>query len=83
MSSELEPPRPIQVDIDTRLMQLWTMVWNPDYGVDDKLSEDEELRTQIAAFFRVAYGLGYSDALREDRAGRRAELHRTHGYTPE
>lgn len=83
MSASLEPSRGIEVDVDTRLAELWAMVWDPAYGVDEKLQADEHLRGQVAGFLRAAYGIGYAHALREDKAGRRSELHRAHGYRPE
>lgn len=73
----------LAVDIDTRLTELWLTVLEPGSPMARAIEKDDELREGLGAALRMAYGRGYIDALQEDRAGRRAELYRTHGYQPE
>lgn len=80
MSVDLEA---LNVDIDTRLTELWLELTRPDGYVMEAIGGDLQLRSIFATALRIAYGRGYIDALNEDGDGRRAELHRTHGYLPE
>jgi hypothetical protein len=64
----------LEVDVDTRLMRVF-MHYAP---LMDSL--DDEERRAMACALRAAYGEGYTDALREDAAGRRCELSRANGY---
>lgn len=73
----------LAVDVDTRLTELWLVALEPGSPIAEAIEADEGLRDSLGHALRVAYGRGYIDALTEDRAGRRAELHRTHGYQPE
>jgi len=57
----------LELDIDVRLVDLWT-----------EASEVTEWSLDVvAAFMRAAYGKGYCDALTEDAPG---SLCRDHGY---
>lgn len=80
---ELTQAGRLAVDVDLRLATVWMLGLEPSTHLADALGRDETLRTTVGAMLRAAYFQGYSDALREDREGRRAELHRTHGYRPE
>lgn len=73
----------LAIDIDTRLTTLWLVITEPDSVLADAMGNDEGVRNALGACLRAAYSQGYSDALREDRVGRRAELALTHGYKPE
>lgn len=71
---------PLKVDIDTRLTELWLTILDPGSPIGRAISSDEELRDALGDALRCAYGQGYTDALREEKAGRRGELPSTHGY---
>jgi hypothetical protein len=58
----------LSIDIDTRMADLWLEAWEWD---------DEWDLDSVGLFMRLAYGLGYTDALTEPSS---ATLHRTHGY---
>lgn len=77
MSLDPDKVQRLETDIDCRLAELWLTTWQPE-GVLQDLNEAQT--TAMAATVRAAYGKGYTDALREDREGRRGELQRTHGY---
>lgn len=70
----------LAIDVDTRLTPLWLLVWEPGSALADAMSEAPALADIVGGLMRAAYGLGYQDALREDRDGRRGELARAHGY---
>lgn len=57
----------IELDLDTRLVSVWLQAW-----------EVEEWDCQILGpFLRLAYGMGYSDALTESQRG---ALYKEHGH---
>jgi hypothetical protein len=69
MSSEPTALDLLEVDIDARLLDVWSQVW--------MIQEwDEEI---VAPCIRVAYWNGYTDALTEEARG---SLYRDHGLTP-
>ena len=70
----------LTVDIDTRIADLWALAWS---GVLARTLDDEEVAGAVGAMVRAAYGLGYRDALQEDKEGRRDELARANGYATE
>lgn len=59
----------LHLDIDARLVSLWTEAW--------QVTEWDSER--IAPFLRLAYFLGYRDALTERHRG---ALYRAHGQLP-
>lgn len=61
----------LELDIDLRLRELWI----------EAAEVTEWDITQVAAFFRAAYGVGYMDALREDTKDQRAKLCKDNGYS--
>jgi hypothetical protein len=71
----------LEVDIDTRLLNLWATALEPDGRLHKWLDDDEELREVLGAHLRAAYGKGYCDALLEDANGRRSELSLAHGFS--
>lgn len=79
MSPE-ERARGLEVDVDTRIAELWAVAWARDSRLESLISTDADLAAAIGCLLRAAYGKGYCDALREVSAGRAAEIHRTHGY---
>jgi len=60
----------LETDIDVRLRELWdrAFLWERSFTLSD-----------LGVFIRAAYGLGYTDALKETPE-RRAELCREYGY---
>jgi hypothetical protein len=70
----------LEADVDIRLTELWTVIWEPGSRLDAAMCEDEELGILIGRVVRYCYSRGYADALHEDAAGRRGELATTHGY---
>lgn len=72
-------PLGLEITIDARLADLWTMLWHEDGVLRDAMS-DEQTGAALTACLRYAYGRGYKDALAEDKAGRRGELATRHGY---
>lgn len=69
----------LEIDIDTRLADIWATVW-AENGVLAPVMDDEVMLRAFASCLRAAYGVGYVHALREERAGRRAELALLYGY---
>jgi hypothetical protein len=67
-------------DIDTRILPIWSNVFAHEESVPELL--DTNVRAVIGAAVRTAYARGYADALLEDKAGRRAALHKANGYRP-
>ena len=70
MPQGLRPPTRaelLELDVDLRISSLWQNAEN---------IEEWDIET-IGAFMRAAYGLGYSDALREELPG---TLFRDNGY---
>jgi hypothetical protein len=59
----------LNLDLDARLADLWVLIWRIDASADEIL----------AAALRMAYGMGYRDALIEQP---RAKLYLDHGYRP-
>ena len=82
MSDKAERLESMAVDIDTRLLELWNIVMEPNSVVVAAFEQNEALRGVVGDIIRTAYTRGYIDALEEEKAGRRSELHRTHGYKP-
>lgn len=78
MSDELRAER-LAVDIDTRLSELWAIVWADEHPLSAVLA-NEDTRDSFAAALRAAYGQGYTDSLREVRAGRPGALATDNGY---
>lgn len=76
----LERVQRLEIDIDTRIMDLWATAYEEGSHIAPKLEADPELREMFGTFLRAAYGKGYTDALVEDADGRRSELQREHGY---
>jgi hypothetical protein len=70
----------LEIDVDTRLAELWALVWEPGTRIAGAL-EDDAVRDTFGHAIRAAYCQGYTDAIREVRDGRPGELARTHGYT--
>ncbi len=66
----------LQVDVDTRLAEVWAITW-------DVLSLDDASAPVVGALLRAAYGVGYRDATKEFDEGRAGELARANGYTKE
>ena len=56
----------LELDIDIRLHSLW-----------EQADETNWTTETVAAFIRAAYGIGYCDALTEERSG---QLCHDHGY---
>lgn len=79
MSDKAERLQALEVDVDTRLADLWAMAWDEDTKIADAL-EDEDVARAVGHMVRAAYGRGYCDALEEERQGRRGELATAHGY---
>lgn len=69
----------LSVDIDTRLSDVWEIVWSPG-SVLLPVLEDERVNNSFGTLLRAAYAAGYRDALHEDSVGRRDELARANGY---
>jgi hypothetical protein len=67
----------IKVDIDTRLSDVWRLLWDTELHAE--LDDDD--RALIASLMRAAYGVGYRDAYQECEAGRPGELAVANGYT--
>jgi hypothetical protein len=67
-------------DIDTRIIPIWEQVFAKEEDVPELL--DSNVRAVLGAAVRTAYAKGYADALLEDKAGRRAALHKANGYRP-
>jgi hypothetical protein len=68
--SSMSPPSLealLELDIDTRLVEVWLHVWD----------RDESLVCEIGDLLRLAYGRGYCDALTEPSEG---QLCRDHGF---
>ena len=61
----------LELDIDTRLHDLWQCLWD-DFP---RIAGDEQTRTEFAVFMRAAYGRGYIDALKD-----KGTLCTEHGY---
>lgn len=80
---ELDRPMRLAFDIDLRLAFHWASWLGPGTPLAEAVAGGDSVRDMVGAVVRAAYGQGYCDALREDKAGRRADLHRTHGYKPE
>jgi hypothetical protein len=82
---ELTQTDKLAVDIDLRLSVSghWPIWLEPGTPLARVMERSEIVRDMVGAIARTAYAQGYIDALREDKDGRRAELHRTHGYRPE
>lgn len=70
------------IDIDTRLVELWLLALTPGSVVVAAFENNPALRDAVGGIMRTAYARGYIDALAEDKAGRRSELHKAHGYKP-
>lgn len=63
----------LELDIDTRLSELWQELWaSDDFAV---IHADERAREIFAVFMRAAYGRVYMDALKD-----KGELCLEHGY---
>jgi hypothetical protein len=60
-------PDLLELDIDTRLAEVWFQVW----------AQGEWSFTELGPLLRFAYGRGYSDALSEPERG---QLCRDHGF---
>jgi hypothetical protein len=69
----------LQVDVDTRIAELWTILWD-DRAVLASVMQDDTERDSLGALLRAAYSMGYMDALKEDALGFRGELAKAHGY---
>lgn len=82
-ADELSRSDRLSVDIDVRLADHWPRWMRPGSTLTLLMERDESVRDMVGAVARTAYAQGYIDALREDKDGRRSELHRTHGYAPE
>lgn len=63
----------LEIDIDSRTADAWASIFRVD------LSPTEE--AVVACAIRLAYALGYRDALKEDSVGRRNALARENGYS--
>lgn len=80
---ELDRRGRLEVDIDVRLAAHWPTWLRPGTALSAVMERSDVIRDMVGAVVRTAYAQGYIDALREEKDGRRAELHRTHGYRPE
>lgn len=80
---ELSQADLLAVDIDVRLADHWPVWTRPGSALAVVMGHSQTIGDAVGAIARTAYAQGYTDALREDKAGRRAELHRTHGFRPE
>ena len=69
MSGEPTAEELLNADIDTRLLDLWVLLWE----LDDSCEE------ATAAALRMAYGSGYRDALMDHPHGK---LYLDHGCQP-
>jgi len=66
--SELDARELLELDIDSRLAEVWLMLW----------SGTALAGAELGPLLRLAYGRGYTDALTE---GERGELCRAHGLS--
>ncbi len=62
----------LELDIDCRMVDAWSQILAADL--------DDEQEAIVACALRVAYAIGYRDALNEDSLGRRNALARENGY---
>jgi hypothetical protein len=65
----------LEVDIDTRLADVWARL-----SEGSIMATDDLMREQLGRALRVAYAHGYRDAHRDIAAGRPGELARANGY---
>ena len=70
----------LDIDVDTRLAELWALALDRDTVIGAAMAINADVAHSVGLLLRAAYGLGYCDALKEDREGRRAELARANGY---
>lgn len=63
----------VSIDIDTRLRELWALIW--------EICPPEDVSGKLGDFLRAAYARGYADAMNEVKEGRPGELARANGYT--
>jgi hypothetical protein len=70
----------LDIDVDTRLAELWALALDRETVIGAAMAVDLDMAHSIGLLLRAAYGLGYCDALQEDREGRRGELARANGY---
>jgi hypothetical protein len=69
----------LQIDIDTRIADIWALAWHPRSALRPIMDDDAQ-RDAFGVFLRTAYARAYCDALEEDSRGRRDELSRANGY---
>lgn len=50
----------LQVDVDTRTLELWELFWGSELDQDNSM-----VQRQFGAFLRAAYIRGYNDRARE------------------
>lgn len=59
------------IDLDSRLMGLWSIIWE-DNSISRPDTKGNKILTEA---MRAAYDRGYKDALIEDTEGNRAKLY--------
>ncbi len=69
-----EPPLGLAVDVDTRIADVWALVWASTFYQ----SLEEHLQQDVARIIRGTYLMGYRDALLEVEAGTPGELNHVH-----
>jgi hypothetical protein len=74
--------RALEVDVDTRLADIWALAWEPDTLIGELMDGNPRLAESVGKLMRAAYGAGYCQALDEVKQGRRGELARANGYRP-